>query len=430
MGCRQMKFETMGSVGFQRFRSVLVLFVLAILAACSSQRSPDCNDSSVISSVERNVVEIVERELSAEITEPTLLASARKVFQLHVEGLRTTSTDDAKKRVTCTGTLVASLNPSAGKDDHQTRLRGLARNLGVADTVKVDGGQLRTEIHFAAVNAADTHALSVGLTERSPLVHRLATMARMTSPESGLPMGVMPPNLLELPDVATLTTMLLDQVYGAPDKNLGCRLVNAGTDLYCMEIAHSVIKKTTVDGKRLYAVATGRAINGAHVTPGLVEAFIVEDKGGQARLAAKSPRLQMGAWGEAPDNWKLKLLGAKGNWGWTAHEHYQQNGFSIDETIFLGQHEGAIHKLAQVPTDYDDTGNCEDKKCERSMSAFKTSVRIEPVPSTITFYPLLVTVNGRYKGKQINSTTWKMVFDERKHQYAYPQGWPLVGLFE
>jgi len=186
MGCRQMKFETMGSVGFQRFRSVLVLFVLAILAACSSQRSPDCNDSSVISSVERNVVEIVERELSAEITEPTLLASARKVFQLHVEGLRTTSTDDAKKRVTCTGTLVASLNPSAGKDDHQTRLRGLARNLGVADTVKVDGGQLRTEIHFAAVNAADTHALSVGLTERSPLVHRLATMARMTSPESGL----------------------------------------------------------------------------------------------------------------------------------------------------------------------------------------------------------------------------------------------------
>jgi hypothetical protein len=423
-----MKFETMGSVGFQRFRSVLVLFVLAIFAACSSQRSPDCNDPSVIAALVKNVNEIVESELSAGIAEPTLLASARKVFQLHMEGLRTTNTDDAKKRVTCTGTLVASLTPSAGKADHQTRLRSLARNLGVAETVKVDGGQLRTEIHFAAVSADDTHAVSVGLTERSPLVHRLATMARMTSPESGLPMGVMPPNLLELPDVAPLTTVLLDQVYGTPDKNLGCRLVNAGTDLYCMDIAHSAIKKTA-DGKRLYAVATGRAVNSAHVTPGLVEAFIVDDKGGHARLAAKSPRLQMGSWGEAPDNWKLKLLGAKDNWGWTAHEHYQQNGFSIDETIFLGQHDGSIHKLAQVPTDYDDTGNCEDRKCERSMSAFKSSVRTEPVSSNAGFYPLLVTVNGRYKGKQVNSTTWKMVFDERKQQYAYPPGWPLVGLY-
>ncbi len=309
MGRRQMKFETMGSVGFKSFRSALTLCALAILAACSSQRSPDCNDPSVIVALEKNVNEIVESELSAEITEPTLLASARKVFQLHMEGLRTTSTDDAKKRVTCTGTLVASLNPSAGKVDHQTRLRSLARNLGVAETVKVDGGRLRTEIHFAAVSADETHALSVGLTERSPLVHRLATMARMTSPESGLPMGVMPPNLLELPDVGTLTTVLLDQVYGTSDKNLGCRLVSAGTDLYCMEIAHSAIKKTA-DGRRLYAVATGRAINGAHVTPGLVEAFIVDDKGGKARLAAKSPRLQMGSWGEAPDNWKLKLLGA------------------------------------------------------------------------------------------------------------------------
>ncbi|TSA08335.1 MAG: hypothetical protein D4R79_15450 [Comamonadaceae bacterium] len=424
-----MKFGTIGSVGFQCFRSALILFVLAILAACNSQRSPDCNDPSVISALERSANEFVESELSAGITEPTFLASARKVFQLHVEGLGTTSTDDVNKRVTCTGILVASLNPSAGKEDHQTRLRSLARNLGVAETVKVDGGQLRTEIHFAAVSVADTHALSVGLTEHSPLLHRLATMARMTSLESGLPIGVMPPNLLELLDVGTLTTVLLDQVYGASDKNLGCRLVSAGTDLYCMEIAHSVIKKT-VDGKRLYAVATGRAINSAHVTPGLVEAFVVDDKGGKARLAAKSPRLQMGAWGEAPDNWKLKLLGAKGNWGWTAHEHHQQNGFSIDETIFLGQHDGSIHTLAQVPTDYDDTGNCEDKKCERSMSAFKTSVRIEPVSSNAAFYPLLVTVNGRYKGKQINSTTWKMVFDEPKHQYAYPQGWPLVGLFE
>ena len=423
-----MKLNPTPTCESRRFRSVLVLFVLAILAACSSQRSPDCNDPYVISAVERNVNEIVESELSAGITEPTLLASARKVFQLHVEGLRTTSTDDAKKTVTCTATLVASLNPSAGKEDHQTRLRSLARNLGVADTVKVDGGQLRTEIHFAAVSAADTNALSVGLIERSPLVHRLATMARMTSPESGLPMGVMPPNLLELPDVAPLTTVLLDQVYGTPDKNLGCRLVNAGTDLYCMDIAHSAIKKTA-DGKRLYAVATGRAVNSAHVTPGLVEAFIVDDKGGHARLAAKSPRLQMGSWGEAPDNWKLKLLGAKDNWGWTAHEHYQQNGFSIDETIFLGQHDGSIHKLAQVPTDYDDTGNCEDRKCERSMSAFKSSVRTEPVSSNAAFYPLLVTVNGRYKGKQVNSTTWKMVFDEPKHQYAYPQGWPLVGLY-
>ena len=424
-----MKLDPIPSCEFCRFRPVLVLFVLAILAACGSQRSPDCNDPSVIAALEKNVNEIVESELSAGITEPTLLASARKVLQLHVEGLRTTSTDDKKKRVTCTGTLVASLNPSAGKVDHQTRLRSLARNLGVADTAKVDGGQLRTEIHFAAVNAADTHALSVGLTEPSPLVHRLATMARMTSPESGLPMGVMPSNLLELPDMATLTTVLLDQVYGTPDKNLGCRLVSAGADLYCMEIAHSVIKKI-VDGKRLYAVATGRAINSAHVTPGLVEAFVVDDKGGKAGLAAKSPRLQMGSWGEAPDNWKLKRLGAKGNWGWTAHEHYQQNGFSIDETIFLGQHDELIHKLAQVPTDYDDTGNCEDMKCERSMSAFKSSVRLESVPSNAVFYPLLVTVNGRYKGKQINSTTWKMVYDERKHQYVYPQGWPLVGLFE
>ncbi len=423
-----MKFETMGFIGFQRFRSVLILFALAILAACSSQRSPDCNDPSVIAALEKNVNEIVESELSSEITEPTLLASARKVFQLHVEGVRTTSTDAASKKVTCTAILVASLSRSSATDDLQTSLRRLLENFPVADLVQTYGGELRSTIHFSAMNAGDNNALSVGISERNPLLHRLATLATRVSPASGLPLGVIPPNLFQLPDVAA-STVLLDQMYGAPDKSKGCRLVSAGTGLYCMEIAHSAIKKTA-GGKRLYAVATGRAINSAHVTPGLVEAFIVEDTGGQASLAAKSPRLQMGAWGEAPDNWKLKLLGAKDNWGWTAHEHYQQNGFSIDETIFLGQHDGSIHKLAQVPTDYDDTGNCEDKKCERSRSAFKTSVRIEPVSLNAAFYPLLVTVNGRYKGKQINSRTWKMVFDETKNQYVYPQGWPLVGLFE
>jgi hypothetical protein len=421
-----MKFEALRYSDFHGLCSVLPLLIVATLAGCSSQRAPDCNDPSVISAVERNVNEIVESELSAGIAEPKLLARARKVFQLHVEGIRTTSTDAVSKKAICTGILIANLNPSGDKSDHQTSLRNLAKNLGVADAVQVNGAELRTEIHFAAINAANTNALTVGLSEHNPLVHRLATVARLIAPESGLPIGVIPPNLLELPDIATSATVLLDQMYGAPDKSSGCRLVRAGTDLYCMQIAHSAMKKTT-DGKRLYAVATGRAIGSTHVTPGLVEAFIVDDKGGQARVVAKSPRLQMGAWGEAPSNWNLKLLGAKDNWGWTAKDHYQQMGFSINETIFLGQHEESIHKLAQVPTSYDDTGNCEDKKCERSMSAFKCSVHTGRVPSSAAFYPLLVTVNGRYKGRVINSKTWKMVFDDRKHQYVYPPGWPLDG---
>ena len=398
--------------------------VVTILAACSSQRSHDCTDPSLISAIERNISEIVENELSAEITEPTLLASARKTFHLRVEDLRTASTDDARKKVTCTATLVASLSPSAATDDLQTSLRSLAKNLGVANAVQRDSGELRSKIHFAAVIASGTNELSAELSERNPLVHRLAIMARMMSPESGLPVGAIPPNLLELPDVATSVTVLLDQLYGVSDKNLGCRLVSAGVDLYCMEMAHFAIKRT-VDGKRFYGVATGRAINSAHVTPGLVEAFIVEDRGGQVRLAAKSLRIQMGAWGEPPSNWRLMLLGTKDNWGWTAKDHYQQMGFSVDETIFLGQHDGSIYKLAQVATNYDDTGNCEDKKCEQSMSAFKSSIRIETVPSNDAFYPLLVRVNGRYKGEEIKSKTWKMVFDGTTHQYVYPKGCPL-----
>ena len=424
-----MEVESIKFVGVRALCLALLQLALAILAGCSSQQPHDCNEPSVISAIERTVNEIVDSELTGDITEPTLLASARRVFQIQVEGLRTTSTDANNKKLTCATTLVAKLNPQPGADDIKKSLRRLLENLPVADSVLTDSGELRSVIHFIAVTAADSHALAVSLSERNALLHRLATMARMMSPESGLPVGVIPPNLLELSDLATSATVFLDQMYGAPDKSRGCRLVSAGSELYCIEIAHAAIKKTA-DGKRLYAVATGRAINSAHVTPGLVQAFIVDDQGGKARLTAKSPRLQMGAWGEAPDNWKLKLLGTKDNWGWTAHEHYQQMGFSIDETIFLGQHDGSIHRLAQVPTDYDDTGNCEDKKCERSRSAFKASVRIESAPSSALFYPLLITVNGRYKGRQFNSTTWKMVFDENKHQYAYPEGWPLVGLFE
>ncbi len=82
-----MRFEPMRPTGLLGSRSALTIFVLAILAGCSSQRSPDCNDPSVISAIERNVNQIVESELSAGITEPTLLASARKVFQLRVEGM-------------------------------------------------------------------------------------------------------------------------------------------------------------------------------------------------------------------------------------------------------------------------------------------------------------------------------------------------------
>lgn len=230
--------------------------------------------------------------------------------------------------------------------------------------------------------------------------------------------------LLASNDVAASTSELIDQVYGKANQELACRVLGVDRVVYCMEAAHSVIKES-VQGKRLYVVATGRAIRGAHVTPGLVEAFIVELKGGRAIVTAQSSRLQLGAWGEPPGSWNLQLLGPNDNWGWTAADHYQQMGFSVDQTIFLGLLDGSIQKLAEVTTSYDDTGNCEDTACELSLSTFNTNILIDSAPAIAAFYPLVVTVNGRRKGEAVNSKKWTLLFDEAKHRYVYPKTWNL-----
>lgn len=230
--------------------------------------------------------------------------------------------------------------------------------------------------------------------------------------------------MLAADDVVASTSELIDQVYGKGIQELGCRVLSVDRVVYCMEAAHSVIKECA-RGKRLYVVATGRAIRGAHVTPGLVEAFIVEVKEGRARVTAQSSRLLLGAWGEAPGNWNLQLLGSNDNWGWTAADHYQQMGFSVDKTIFLGLHEGSVQKLAEVTTSYDDTGNCENQACEQSLSTFSTNVRIDADSLSAAFYPLVVTVNGRHKGKALDSKKWTLFFDDAKQRYVYPKTWNL-----
>ena len=221
---------------------------------------------------------------------------------------------------------------------------------------------------------------------------------------------------------------VLDKVYGRYDKKHDCWLtMDAGNNQrYCMKIDRSD-KISANTGQRLYVLAVGTAVDDegkpeeAHVLSGLVGAFVVEERNGQAEIVAADPKIQMGASGSAPTKWKLTKLGPSDYWGWQNTSGDCHQGYCGSRYSILAPYGKKIRDLAGFVATFDDAGACINKRC----SSIESKLEIDSTQINKKVFPLLITVTGIDKGKKLAPKTWTLPFNPAKWSYIEPKQWPL-----
>lgn len=227
---------------------------------------------------------------------------------------------------------------------------------------------------------------------------------------------------------------VLDKIYGNYVRKNACWITidTENDQRYCMKIDRA--DKITADGQvRHYILAAGEAIdengepNGAHVTPGMIGAFVLEERGNSAKILAADPKIVIGASGNPPTGWRLVKIGPADYWGWQNTTGDCHQGYCGTRYAILAPHGGKIRDLAGFVASYSDGDACADKHCERMSAALESKLEIDSSDLSAKVFPLLITVSGQDRGKKLPPKTWTVPFDTTKWSYTEPKKWPLGG---
>ncbi len=223
----------------------------------------------------------------------------------------------------------------------------------------------------------------------------------------------------------------LDKVYPSYNHKKSCWITENAegldegyTRIFCMKVdsfEQKILKDKT---NRFYLILTGQAIDDedgelidSHGTPGLVSAFIIEQKNGKTNLIA-SGSIMLGAFGGAPREWKLIKLGPSDYWGWLNTSGYCTQGYCIGAYTILAPFGKHIRDLTpDIRASYSDTGASGDSSLESSI---KTEITEKD-----KIYPLLIKVTGIDEGVEYTPKTWRFTFDRKKWRYKTPVGYPM-----
>ncbi len=204
------------------------------------------------------------------------------------------------------------------------------------------------------------------------------------------------------------------------------------TQRYCMKIDHS--ERVSADtGQRLYVLAAGQAVDEegkpdvTHVLSGLVGAFVVEGPDGKAEIVAGSARIDKGASGAAPNDWKFVKLGPSDYWGWQNRVSDCHQGYCGSRYSILAPYGRGIRELAGFVASYDEAGTCSEEPCAAKSTSLESQLDIDSTKIDQKVFPLLVTVTGENKGTKMRSKTWTLLFNPTKWSYPEPNQWPLKG---
>lgn len=166
----------------------------------------------------------------------------------------------------------------------------------------------------------------------------------------------------------------------------------------------------------LYSEDAGEP-NGAHVTSGMVGAFVVEERNGRPEIIAGDSGLAIGASGSAPTKWKLVKFGPS-----DCHQ-----GYCGTRQVLLAPYGKKVRDLADFAVNYSNLGACADKRCERNATELEATLEIDNTRLGEKVFPLIVTVKGANKGRKMPPTRFTIPFDAKKWSYALPADWPLKG---
>ncbi len=221
----------------------------------------------------------------------------------------------------------------------------------------------------------------------------------------------------------------LNTMYEKYDQKHSCWITVAGENnqRYCMKV-DSTKKISAASRQRLYVLVVGNAIdnkgepNGAHVTEGLVGAFVLEERNGDPEIIAANPKIMIGASGEAPTGWKLSKLGPANYWGWQNTSGDCHQGYCGSRYAILAPSGKGIRDLAGFIASYDDSGVGND-----NSTTIDSKLEMDTTQTNSTVFPLLVTITGTDQGKALVARTWTLPFDPKGGAYIVPKDWPLNG---
>lgn len=410
------------------FKAIIALVLFTTVIAGCGKTPPTCIEESTVTLVRQAFEESLQKDLST-TSDPALLDRVKKRIQIAITTIRTSNKDDKIGKVSCDASLQITLT-NADQIVADPVFKSLQTTKRIPDSINTSGPAWTSEIQYTAQHTDDTKNLLIELTGHTPMTSLLSTLAIAGVMDPKLPKSAFPSDLLAAGNAREESVRLMNHIYGKQDKR-GCWMSMFEALPYCMKLAQAEIK-TLDSGKRLYAIATGQALeqNGepmiVHTMPGLVGAFIVGETDGKAAIVAQSTNLQVGTMGTAPLKWTMMELGTNNNWGWHGEFDDCHQGYCGTRMIILANRAGIVQEVGDVPTEYDDTGACGDEACASKSSTLKSTVNVGDAPQNADFFNLLVTVTGTSNGKVLESKTWTLPFDSAKHTYTAPEDWPFA----
>ena len=148
----------------------------------------------------------------------------------------------------------------------------------------------------------------------------------------------------------------------------------------------------------------------------MVGAFVVEVKNGEQTAIASNASMMMGAFGNAPTDWKFVKLGASDYWGWQSESGDCHHGECYSNHILLAPYGKDIRDLT--------AGAIGSSRSDRDGKSIDTKIEaIDSSKNNVRVYPLLLSVSAETKDRKLPPKNIAVPFDPKAWKYIMPKDW-------
>jgi hypothetical protein len=381
----------------------LPLIFLFFLVGCAKE-APKCSDEKTL--------DLVQQILSKELSVTEDLSQKDITDNLKFEFPRATAYDKEIKKYSCDLKLVAGGSYQV-PIKYESQLNDQDQHLvSVGGILAADVFQLK----LALMNIIKKEPLSTNIGNGIPEASQSqANQSTSFISSSGI--------------TNTPFEKLLSGVYDRYLPSQKCWITtDENQQNYCMKI--DSFEKVNAKGvNRFYAMLSGFAVdekgleNGAHITSGMVAAFVMEENANQLNLIASDSKITLGAFGYGPKNWKLVKVGPDDYYGWKNQSGDAHGGYSGTFFHILAPYGARIKDIAGFISSASDEGACSEEPCK--STELNSSIEFDTSKTMDKVFPLLVTVKGKDKAVTIKDKKYNFLFDDKKWAYLQPNDYML-----
>lgn len=408
------------------FALMCSFMVIAQLTSCT-KGVPKCGDDETIALVK----DIVAKQISEQATLDDFKA------QMAVDFPRASGFNEAIKKYDCEAKLIAGgtwqlpITYESQIDDNGQHIVAVG-GIGSGDLLQV-AVAIREKLRHDLAEAAKSRESAKQAAAPAPQPPPAAQLQPQPKPiPSAAPLES---NTEAAPqarsnEVPQIVQTFMEKSYGPYDAKHACWQMKYEDQAYCLKMIR--MDRITADtGERMYLLVGGQPFEDGepvsyHALSGLVGAFVFEIRGAGSELAASNRTIYSGASGIVPEHWDLVKLATTGYYGWQTISGDCHQGYCGSALQILAPFGKSVKNIAGFTVKYSDGGACESGQCPNGASSVEAKVSIDTTQADNEIYPLLATLNGKVKGRDLSGTTRRFVFDRKSWQYTVPADWPMA----